>query len=154
MNRHARDEAQKRIRKTNMTNAGTSTAVTVAEQRATVAPQKASSNQGASQKKGATKGRKTANGGKTKAAPTKVARAGKKAVKLERKATPRADSKGAKILELIGRPKGATLAEIVKAVAWQAQSVRGYLSTSAKKHRLKIESAKGDAGQRTYRIAK
>jgi hypothetical protein len=40
------------------------------------------------------------------------------------------------------------------AVAWQAHSVRGYLSFAAKKHRIKIESAKNDAGERTYRIAK
>jgi hypothetical protein len=33
---------------------------------------------------------------------------------------PRAESKGAKILELIGRPKGASLAEIQKATGWQA----------------------------------
>jgi hypothetical protein len=60
---------------------------------------------------------------------------------------------GAKILELIGRPKGVTLDEIMTAVSWQAHSVRGYLSTAAKKHRFKIESAKNDAGERTYRIA-
>jgi len=32
----------------------------------------------------------------------------------------RAESKGAKILELIGRPKGASLSEIMKATDWQA----------------------------------
>jgi hypothetical protein len=42
----------------------------------------------------------------------------------------------------------------MKAVAWQAHSVRGYLSTAAKKHRVKIESAKNDAGGRTYQIVK
>jgi hypothetical protein len=42
----------------------------------------------------------------------------------------------------------------MKAVSWQAHSVRGYLSTAAKKHRIKIESAKNDVGERTYRIAK
>ena len=67
---------------------------------------------------------------------------------------PRAESKGAKILELILRPKGMTLAEIMKATDWQAHSVRGFLSTAAKKHKLKIESAKNEAGERVYKIAK
>jgi len=40
------------------------------------------------------------------------------------------------------------------AVSWQAHSVRGYLSTAAKKHRIKIESVKNEAGERTYKIAK
>ena len=68
--------------------------------------------------------------------------------------TPRAESKGAKILALIGRPKGATLAEIMKATDWQAHSVRGFLSTAAKKHGLKIESAKREGGARVYSIAR
>ena len=149
MNRHARDEAQKRIPKTNMTNAETNAGATVAQQ-------KASSTKGASQKKGGPKGRKATNGGRAKAEPKKQAKAGKKAAKparAQKASTPRGESKGAKILELIGRPKGATLAEIMTAVSWQAHSVRGYLSTAAKKHRFKIESAKNDAGERTYRIA-
>ena len=95
---------------------------------------------------------------KTKAAaPKKEAKAGKKAAKpapAKETSTPRAESKGAKILELIGRPKGATLAEIMKATDWQAHSVRGFLSTAAKKHGLKIESAKNEAGERVYQIAK
>src|SRR2546426_5075527 len=49
----------KRIEKTTMTNAEANTAANVAEQGATVAPEKASSKKGTSQKKGALKGRKT-----------------------------------------------------------------------------------------------
>ena len=67
---------------------------------------------------------------------------------------PRAESKGAKIIEMIGRAKGATLAEIMKATDWHAHSVRGFVSIAAKKNRIKIESAKNEAGDRVYRIAK
>ena len=64
--------------------------------------------------------------------------------------TARAESKGGKILELIGRPQGSTLAEIMKVTQWQAHSVRGFLSTAAKKHDLHIESRKTEAGDRVY----
>ena len=130
----------------------------VAEQGAHVVPEKAPSKKGASQKKGAPKGPKTAKGAKTKAAtPKKEAKAGKKAAKPARTkeaSAPRAESKGAKIIEMIGRAKGATLAEIMKATDWQAHSVRGFISTAAKKNRIKIESSKNDAGDRAYKIAK
>ena len=135
----------------------TETAAAVAQQGATVAPEKASSKKGATQKKGAPKGQRAAKGAKTKAAPKKEAKAGKKAAKPARAKeanTPRAESKGAKILALIGRPKGASLAEIQKATDWQAHSVRGFLSTAAKKHGLKIESTKTEAGDRVYQIKK
>jgi hypothetical protein len=128
----------------------------VAAQGAPVAPEKAPSKKGASQKKGAPKGQKTAKGGKAKAAaPKKEAKASKKAAKpAPAKATaPRAESKGAMILEMIGRAKGATLAEIMKATDWQAHSVRGFISTAGKKHSVKIESSKNEAGERVY-IAK
>jgi Protein of unknown function (DUF3489) len=147
--------AQKRTRKINMTNAETNTAATVAEQGAHVAPEKASPKKQASQRKGAPKGRKAAKGGKAKAAPKKEAKAGKKSAKREatNATTPRADSKGAKIMAMIERAKGATLAEIMKTTAWQAHSVRGFLSTAAKKHGLKIESTKTESGDRLYKIA-
>jgi hypothetical protein len=89
-------------------------------------------------------------------AQKKEAKGGKKAKPAHAKeaSTPRAESKGAKILEMIGRPKGATLAEIVKATDWQKHSIRGFLSTAAKKHDLKIESTKTDAGDRVYQIRK
>jgi hypothetical protein len=132
-----------------MTNAETNTAATMAKQGATVAPQNAPSKKGASPKKGAPKGLKAAKGGKAKA--------GKKAAKpatAKEASTLRPESKGAKILAMIGRAKGATLAEIQKATDWQAHSVRGFLSTAAKKHGLKIKSTKTEAGDRVYKIAK
>ena len=130
-----------------MTNAETNTAATVAEQGAHGAPEKASPKKGATRKKGAPKGQKAAKGGKAKA--------GKKAAKPARAKeaiAPRPESKGAKILALIGQAKGATLAEIQKATDWQAHSVRGFLSTAAKKHGLKIESTKSEAGDRIYSL--
>ena len=111
---------------------------------------------GATAKKGVPKGQKAAKG-KAKGSPKKEAKAAKKATKpaqATEASTPRAESKGAKILELIGRPKGATLAEIQKATDWQAHSVRGFLSIAAKKHGLKIESTKTEASDRVYKIKK
>ena len=139
-----------------MSTEETNTAATGAERGAHVAPEKTSPRKGATRKKGARKGQKTAKGAKTKvAAPKKQAKASKKAGKPERDTSaPRAESKGAKILEMIGRAKGATLAEIMKATEWQAHSVRGFISTAGKKQGIKIESAKSDAGERTYKIAK
>ena len=131
-------------------------AAAVAEQGAHVAPEKASSKKGATQKKGTPKSQKAAKGGKAKASQKKEAKTGKKAkpARAKEASTPRAESKGAEILELIGRPKGATLAEIVKATDWQKHSIRGFLSTAAKKHSLKIESTKTEAGDRVYQVRK
>jgi hypothetical protein len=147
-----RESARKRNVEAIMTNAEANTAATVAEQGAQDAPEKASSKKGASQKKGATKGQKAA--GATK--PQKEAKPRKAAAKPARKeaSTPRPESKGAKILEMIGRAKGASLAEIMKATDWQAHSVRGFISIAARKNRIKIESSKNEAGDRVYKIAK
>jgi hypothetical protein len=160
MNRHAPIKRRKDSPETTMKNAEATTtehAAAVAVQGATAAPEKASAKKGATQKKGAPKGHKAAKGKTPAAAPKKEAKAGKKAAKPARAketSTPRAESKGAKILELIGRPKGATLAEIQTATDWQAHSVRGFLSTAAKKHGLKIESTKTEAGDRVYQLKK
>ena len=113
--------------------------------------------EGCQPEEGRAQGPESRQGGKAKASPKKEAKAGKKAAKpahAKEASTPRAESKGAKILALIGRPKGATLAEIMKATDWQAHSVRGFLSTAAKKHGLKIESTKTEAGDRVYQIKK
>jgi hypothetical protein len=141
---------------TNVVARTTETAAAVAEEGATVAPETATSKNGASQKKGPPKGQTATKGSKPKPAEKQEAKAGKKATKpaAKKASTPRAESKGAKILELIGRPKGASLAEIQKATGWQAHSVRGFLSTAAKKHGIKIESTKTEAGDRVYSIKK
>ena len=39
----------------------------------------------------------------------------------------------------------------MKVTQWQAHSVRGFLSTAAKKYKLHIESRQTEAGDRIYR---
>jgi hypothetical protein len=136
-----------------MTTEETNTAATVAAQGAHGAPERAPLKKAASQKKGAPKGQKPAKGKAKTSAPKKSSKARKKPAKARREktATPRSETKGAKILEMIARAKGATLAELMKATDWQAHSVRGYLSTAAKKHGIKIESTKNEGGERTYK---
>jgi hypothetical protein len=151
MNRHAQNTRRKGTRN-NMTNAETNDkAPTVAEQGVHDAPRKPPSKKAATQKKGAPKGRKTAKGAKAKAAAPK--KAAKVSGKERKVAAPRPESKGAKILALIGRPKGASLSEIMKATGWQAHSVRGFLSKAAKKRKIRIESVKNESGDRIYTIA-
>jgi hypothetical protein len=131
------------------------TAATVAEQGAQGSPDTASSKKGASQKKGAPKGPKTAKGGKAKAAPKKEAAPAKKATKPAKEARPpRAASKGGTILEMIAHSEGASLDKLMKATGWQAHSVRGFLSTAAKKQGLQIISTKNEDGERIYRCQK
>ena len=84
----------------------------------------------------------------------KKASPAKKAPKAAKEKGTRDGSKAAKVLELLKRSDGATLAELMKATGWQAHSVRGFLSTAGKKHDLKIESTKTEAGGRVYKIAK
>src|SRR5580658_9472946 len=126
----------------------TTQAAAVAEQGAHVAPEKAPS------KKGAPKGQKTAKGAKAKVAPKKASKKAAKPARKKEASAPRDESKGAKIIDMIGRAKGATLAEIMKATDWQAHSVRGFISIAAKKHSINIESSKNEAGDRVYKIAK
>jgi hypothetical protein len=123
------------------------TAAAVAEAGASPTPEKAAAKKAGGRKKGAPKGGKTA----PRAQSSKPAKPGKKAA--PKNAPPR-ESKGATILQMIGRAKGATLAEIMTAIGWQAHSVRGFLSTAGKKPGVRIESSKNDSGDRVYRTAK
>jgi hypothetical protein len=89
-----------------------------------------------------------------KASPAKKASKIAKGAGSSRDGSVRDGSKASKILDLLKRPDGATLKEIMKAAGWQAHSVRGFLSgTVGKKMGLKVESAKRDDGERVYSIS-
>ena len=66
--------------------------------------------------------------------------------------TRRAYSKQARVLGLLRRPGGATVATIVTSTGWQPHTVRGFFAAVVrKKLALRLESEKTD-GERVYRI--
>ena len=65
----------------------------------------------------------------------------------------RANSKQSRVLGLLSRPSGATIATIMHSTGWQPHSVRGFLSgTVSKKMGLTVASAKIEDGERSYSI--
>ena len=92
-------------------------AARVAAPGAPVAPPPPSAKNGASPNKGAPQRPKTPAGGKTKAARKNKSKA--KADSAKPAAALQTQSKGAQILAMIERSKGATLAEIQKTTGWQ-----------------------------------
>ena len=114
------------------------------EQTPLVVPEKA-----APAKKAASSGKKAGKANK----PKKVA---KPAPKAKGKPTgAREGSKTAKVMDLLKRPGGATLKEIMKATNWQAHSVRGFISGAlGKKLGLTVISEKAENGERTYRLGR
>jgi len=86
-------------------------------------------------------------------AATKQARAAKEATEAEAAKPAREGSKKAIVLDMLKRPDGATLQEIMSVTGWMAHSVRGFLSgVLGKKMGLTIESIKTPDGARSYRL--
>jgi len=79
----------------------------------------------------------------TEAAPTSAPK--------ERK--PREGTKQSVMIEMLRRPQGATLGEIVEATGWQTHTVRGAMAGALKKKLgLTITSEKDEAKGRVYRL--
>src|SRR5262245_51362350 len=93
---------------------------------------------------------------KTETATPKKARATKKVAKPKKTAKaikanggPKSRSKAEKVLELVRRKDGATLAEIAKATDRQNHTIRGFVSGHVtKKLGLNVESTKSEAWER------
>jgi len=65
----------------------------------------------------------------------------------------REGTKQALVIEMLRRPEGASIAEIVEATAWVSHSVRGFLAGALKKKLgMAIESTKDDDRGRIYRL--
>ena len=89
---------------------------------------------------------------RSKAKPA-AKRAKQSAKTLKPAAVARRGSKTAKVLDLLKRPGGASLKELMKTTGWQPHSVRGFLSgTLQKKMGLKLESSRGEGEERAYHL--
>ena len=67
---------------------------------------------------------------------------------------PRESSKEAMLIDMLRRPEGATIAQIMAATGWQAHTCRGAFAGALKKKRgLTVTSEKREGGARVYRIA-
>lgn len=63
------------------------------------------------------------------------------------------ETKQQRLIAMLKRPDGATIAQMTKAFGWEPHTVRGALSGALKKKLgLKIVSQKPEGGQRVYRI--
>ncbi len=85
---------------------------------------------------------------------TKTAKRTTTKAAVKKPKAPRAESKQARLIEMLRRPEGVTIDEIVKTLVWQAHTVRGAMSGALKKKLgLAIDSEKVDDRGRVYRIA-
>jgi len=74
--------------------------------------------------------------------------------KVAKASTPRGESKQAKLVEMLKRPEGASLDEIMEAFGWQAHTVRGAIAGALKKKLgLDVKSADDEKRGRVYSIS-
>jgi hypothetical protein len=72
--------------------------------------------------------------------------------KKQRTTATKVRTKSDQILSLLGRPSGASIAEMMKATGWQAHSVRGFLAGSLKRKGQTVTSEVDGNGVRRYRL--
>lgn len=78
---------------------------------------------------------------------------GKAVAAKSARAASKPTSKLGQLEAMLRRPVGATIAQLVKALDWQAHSVRGAMSGYLKKKQgLAITASKADGQDRVYRI--
>lgn len=66
----------------------------------------------------------------------------------------RENTKEARVIAMLRRPEGATIAQIMAATGWQAHTCRGFFAAALKKrHGLTVSSEKPQGGERSYRLA-
>ncbi len=75
-------------------------------------------------------------------------------VGVEGKPRTRDNSKQATVIQMLQRPEGATIQQIMDATGWQAHTVRGtFAGAFKKKLGLSLASEKAEGNDRVYRIA-
>lgn len=72
--------------------------------------------------------------------------------KAKRPSSSNAKPKAEQVVNLLSRPSGASVAEMMKATGWQAHSVRGFLAGSLKKKGHTVSSDLDGSGVRRYRL--
>ena len=70
----------------------------------------------------------------------------------KKKPVQRANSKIAKVVDLLRKPHGASIKTIMDATGWQAHSVRGAISGAIKKKLALNVSSEKRGDERIYRI--
>ena len=86
-------------------------------------------------------------------AAAKKAKTPKEATAKDAAPKTREGSKKAIVLDLLKRPDGATLVDVMATTGWQKHTVRGFISGAlGKKMGLTVESFKTENGARAFRI--
>ena len=94
--------------------------------------------------------RKHARTAKTRTASKVRAKAARRQTGNEHQT--RANTKQARVLALLRRPSGATIATVTRSTGWQPHTVRGFLAAVVRKQLgLRLESEKTKS-ERVYRI--
>ncbi len=106
-----------------------------------------------SKPKKSSKSPRPARAKKTRPASPKARKPGRSATKVTPVPPARAGTKQATLIDLLRRPGGATIADLVKATGWQPHSVRGAISGALKKKLgLTVTSEPIEKRGRVYRI--